>query len=153
MIDLKLIESQDGGDLVFNGNDLEVVTGIQNMPYLALFGGNVGGSTKEVMEGEQYIDWWGNTLLFNQFPEFQANSETEFVIDNTVLSSQGRLIIQQTIEKDLSFMTSFSEVYVNARVISDNRLAIEIKINEPSNSNSNEFTYIWDGTKNQLIEK
>lgn len=47
MSDLKLKETGSGGDLIFNGNDLEVVEGFQNMPYLGIYGGNLEQNTKE----------------------------------------------------------------------------------------------------------
>ena len=41
MSDLQIIENGDGGDAVLNGNDLSIIDGFQNMPYLGMFGGNV----------------------------------------------------------------------------------------------------------------
>ena len=58
-MDLKLIETGNGGDLVKNSKDLEVIFGFQNMPYLALFGGNPGFSTPtQRPENSQAFDWW-----------------------------------------------------------------------------------------------
>ena len=37
-MDLKLIETGNGGDLVKLGDNLELINGFQNMPYLAKIG-------------------------------------------------------------------------------------------------------------------
>ncbi|MBL4810412.1 MAG: hypothetical protein JKY43_10205, partial [Phycisphaerales bacterium] len=59
MGDLRIIENGDGGDAVLNGNDLEIINGFQNMPYLGMFGGNIKASTVgEKVENEQAFDWW-----------------------------------------------------------------------------------------------
>ena len=63
MSDLKLKETGSGGDLIFNGNDLEVVEGFQNMPYLGMYGGNLEQNTKEFLPDEQRFDCWFNNLL------------------------------------------------------------------------------------------
>lgn len=150
MADLRMIETFDGGDIVLNGNDLVVINGFQNMPYLALFGGNVKQSTKIFNTDEQRGDFWGNDLLMLQQPEIQYNSDTERLLNEVALNSSGRLLIEQTVLKDLAFMEAFSTVSVSVSIISDNRVSINIKIQEPNNAESNEFTYIWDSTNQEL---
>lgn len=152
MADLKLIETLNGGDLVLLGNDLVVIGGLQNMPYLGIFGGNIEESTKEFNVDEQRFDFWGNDLLMLNQPEIQYNSETERLLSDIALNSSGRLIIEQTIAKDLEFMTKFSKVSISSSIVSSDRIEINIKIQEPNNVESNEFTYIWDSTKLELID-
>jgi len=152
MADLRMIETGDGGDVVLLGNDLEVIGGLQNMPYIAMFGGNIAESTKEFNADEQRGDFWGNTLLMLQSPEIQYNSDTERLLNEIALNSAGRLLLEQTIKSDLNFMTEFSTIEVSASIVSTDRVEINIKIQEPGNIESNEFTYIWDSTKLELID-
>ena len=85
-MDLKLIETGSGGDIVFNGSDIEVVSGFQNMPYLGMYGGNVQQSTKEFLPNEQRFDHWGNNLLMLKNENIQFNSDLERLLLNIALT-------------------------------------------------------------------
>ena len=150
MSDLKLIETFDGGDLVLNGNDLQVIDGFQNMIYLALFGGNIEQSTKEFDEDEERFDYWANDLLMLDSPDIQYNSETERTLNEVTLNSRGRLLIEQSVKKDLEFMQDFGNIEVNVSIVQNDRVKINVIIKEPNELNSNEFNYIWGATENEL---
>jgi len=150
MSDLKLIETFDGGDLVLNGNDLQVIDGFQNMIYLALFGGNVEQSTKQYNENEERFDFWANSLLMLDSPDIQYNSETERTLNEVSLNSRGRLLIEQSVKKDLEFMQDFGNIEVNVSIVQNDRVKINVIIKEPNELNSNEFNYIWGATENEL---
>ena len=57
MFDLALFETGNGGDYNFTGKDLAVVNGTENMPYIAMFGGNIEASTQNNIGEEQSIDY------------------------------------------------------------------------------------------------
>lgn len=150
MSDLKIIETGSGGDLVLNGNDLDIVSGFQNMIYLGLFGGNIEENTKQFDVGEQRKDYWANDLLMLQEPKIQYNSDTERLLQNVALNSSSILLVEETIKKDLSFMNEFSTISVETLIRSTDRIEIRIKIDQPDNLESPIFTYIWDITKQEL---
>jgi hypothetical protein len=81
MIDLLLRETGNGGDLLLTGKDLEVVTGYENMPYIAMFGGG---------------DWWANDLITE--PTQRMQSQTEAALLSNALTSSGRLNIIRAIQ-------------------------------------------------------
>lgn len=148
-MDLKVIESLNGGDLVKNPKDLQVIYGFQNMPYLALFGGNVEESTPEVrVEGRQYFDWWLNNLFFPKDASVQFNSETERTLNTVPLTSQGRVQIEQAVIKDLEFFRDIgdAQVRVAVSIVSDDRVIIGIQIGQQISA------YIWDATMSELTE-
>lgn len=149
-MDLRLVEIGDGGDFVVKGKDLEIIFGFQNMPYLGLFGGNIEADTGIVNSGEQRFDWWGNSLLLSNQPTIQFNSKTERLLNNVSVTSAGRLEVEQTVIEDLKFLEEFATVDVEVLIISTDRISIEIRIQEPSNLESNEFIFIWDATKQEL---
>lgn len=152
-MDFKLIETGSGGDLVLNGNDLAVVNGFQNMPYLGMFGGNVEQSTGEPKSiDEQSSDWWGNFLLYPNKPVIQFNSLLQRKLTEVALSSSGRLQIEQAVKTDLQFMTKFSTLSVDVSITAPERIEILIKIQEPNNKQTTELVYIWDSTKNELSQ-
>lgn len=150
-MDLKIIETGNGGDLVKKTKDLEVVNGFQNMPYLAMFGGNPGFSTPISRNpNAQSFDWWGNSLLMNNNKSIQFNSLTEQTLMEVALNSSGAAIIEQAIKDDLSFMDEFANVDVSATIVSDDKIAIGIVLNEPDNKQEKSFIYIWDATNIEL---
>ena len=150
MADLKLVETFDGGDLVLNGNDLQIIDGFQNMIYLALFGGNVQQSTKQYNEDEERFDYWANSILMLDSPNIQYNSETEKTISEVALNSRGRLLIQQAAKKDLEFMQEFANLTVEVTILESEKVGIKVILKEPNELESNEFNYIWTATENEL---
>lgn len=148
-----MIETGDGGDYVRIGAttiDLERVDGLQNMAYLALFGGNVETNTKEFAPTEQRFDYWANSLLFANNTAIQFNSDTERLLNNVALTTESRLLIQQSVERDLAFMKAFSTVTVEVAITATDRVEILMRFQEPSNLETNEFVYIWDATEREL---
>jgi len=150
-MDVEVIESGNGGDLVKKAKDLSVIFGFENMIYLAMFGGNVEASTpSKRLESEQGFDFWGNNLLWPNDSSVQFNSITERRLKEVALSSSGRVQIEQGIKQDLQFMSSFAEVTVSATIISTDRLRVSIIVKRIDNLQEREFIYIWDSTISEL---
>ena len=151
-MDVQVIEnSGNGGDLVKTDKDIVTIEGLQNMPYIALFGGNVQASTPtERLESELAFDWWGNNLLHPNELAAQFNSETERRLLEVSLNSAGRIQIEEAIRKDLEFMSEFSTVEVSASIISTDRIEILVRIQEPDNLEGNAFIFLWDATNQEL---
>jgi len=149
-MDLQLIETDSGGDIVFNGSDLEVINGFQNLPYLGMYGGNVKESTKEYLQNEERFDFWGNNLLMPRNSSIQFNSNIERLLNGVVITSSSRIQIEETVREDLSFMDEFADVEVNVFLESTEKLNIYIKITELNRQQSQNFVYIWDATKKEL---
>ncbi len=146
MQDVLILETLNGGDLNKVAGDLALAKGWENMPYIALFGGNVRQSTPtERVDGEQNFDWFGNA--FESDPSVQINSQTERVLSEVNLNSNGRILIEQAVNSDLEFMREFATVNVEVSIISDDRVQIDIAIIEPTNLQNKQYRYIWDSTK------
>lgn len=152
MSDLVIYESGNGGDVSLMGNDLAMTDGFTNMPYLGWFGGNPGfNTTGNEIENEQRFDWFGNSLFFENQPIIQFNSFLEDVLNNTTLDSDGRNKIENFAARDLEFLSTFAEVEVNASIISDNKVSIEVKLKKPGNLDEKSFQFVWDATNKELI--
>lgn len=149
--DLNLLESNSGGDVLLKGRDLQFIYGWQNMPYLALFGGNVAQDTPSlVLPEEQRFDYWGNGLFHSAEPELQFNSLTERMLMNVELSSAGRLQIEQAVKKDLQFMQAFAIIDVEVSITGVDRVEILIRFTKPDKLQQREFIFIWDNTNSSL---
>lgn len=113
IFDLAITESFDGGEIVYQVNDLVVVNGKENQVYLAMFSGN-----------EDQSQWWGNVLVLANQPLIQYNSLTEHTLNTTPLTSAGRRAIETAINKDLSFL---KPTLVQVSIISDNKVSCLIR--------------------------
>lgn len=150
-MDLQVIETGNGGDLKLSGSDMAKVYSFENMPYLALFGGNKAAVTRQRLANEQAFDFWANALLWPNDPSVQMNSYTERALDDTPLTSAGRLIIEEAIKKDLEFMRPFAIIRVETEIIATDHLRIGIGIREPGNLQEREFIWIWEAGKLTLL--
>lgn len=152
-MDLRIKETGNGGDVILSGKDLIVIEGMQNMPYLSMFGGSLAASTPvRRLEGEQAFDFWGNTLLWASDPGLQMNSQTERTLNNTALTSAGLTKIEQAVIADLDHMDEFVNKTVEVSIIAVDKLSIEITLERPDNLQDKKFIYIWDATNSELSE-
>lgn len=152
-MDLKIVETYDGGDVVKTTKDLKIIYGLSNMPYLALFGGCVEASTPtERIASEQNFDWWGNDLLMRDNRGLQFNSETERALKNIPLTSAGRQLIEQAVIRDLQHMKELARIGVSVVIIATDVVRIGIRVEEPDNLEQRDFIFIWDATRGELVE-
>ncbi len=152
-MDLEVIETGDGGDLVKNKKDLSVIYGFENMPLFGLFGGNILQSTpQQRLVSEQAFDFWGNNLLMFGDDGIQFNSLTERALLQTALSSAGRVLIEDAVKKDLEFMTDFADVRVEVIIPTHDHIIIAIRLQKLGNLERKDFIYIWDATNQELID-
>lgn len=153
-MDLELKETFDGGDFVMKRNDVSVIEGFGNMPYIGLFGGNPGFNTpRSKPRSQQSFDFWGNNVFANNNLTLQFNSNTEHALNTTPLTSNGRILIEQAVKKDLQFMRPFARVGVSVTISGIDRVILAVRIIQPDNLEQRDFIYIWDATKKELIEK
>ena len=151
-MDLVLHETGNGGDLQLKVNDLDVSSSIFNQIYMALFGGDPAASTTgEELLTEQRQDWWANSLVYQDLPELQQNSRLEQVLNEVALNSSGRLQIEEAAKNDLKFLKEVAEISVSTRITDVDRVEIRILAQEPDNVQEQEFIFIWDATKQEVI--
>lgn len=148
--DLYLIETLDGGDVVLQGNDIKQIGGLENMIYIALFGGNVGDSTFGPKQDEQSFDFWGNFLFHPSDREVWFNSTLEFLLQTTAINSAGRYKLEQAVLNDLQFMTKFATVTASVELIGIDRVKILVTVTELNSNNSLEYSYIWNATQAEI---
>jgi len=150
MSDILIKQLPNGGDFNLQGANIEFGSELWNQVLLALFGGNLEQSTKRTYQtGEERLDWWGNSLLFGQDPNFQYNSDTERTLNNVALTSSGLSQIEKAIDRDLKFLKEIADVEYSVSIISNNRIQLTVNFNEPQNG---EFRLIWDSAENRVIE-
>lgn len=134
MFDIAVVETGNGGDLVLLGNDLAQVTSIENMPYLAMFGGNPGFPSSNEVTQEQSFDFWGNNLLMSANQSIQYNSLTENLLNIIALNSAGRVQIQNAIMADLDFMSDFAVVTVSVTIVATDKIQVQLTVKQDDSS-------------------
>jgi hypothetical protein len=127
-MDLVVLETGNGGDVTRRGNDLAMYFNGENNIYLAMFGGNPGFPTRPNDVESESFDYWGNRLFNESFPTRQFNSETEELLKNIALNSAGRQALEQAILKDLNYLRPQSEITVQASILSDDWIQVNIKV-------------------------
>lgn len=153
MKDLLIYESGDGGELLLKNGDLQTTGLLTNQVYLCLFGGNVESSTKgSELENEVRFDYWANSLIFSDKRSNQFNSETERTLNNVSLNTFGRLSVIDSAKRDLSILKNFAAFEVDAVILNESQIMIEVKLNELGNEEEKVMQMIWDILKNTIIE-
>jgi hypothetical protein len=138
-MDFRIIESGDGGDLVLQNGDIQLISEVYNQPYLSHFGGNKITSNKDV-------DFWGN-ILFLQ-PNEQFNSLFESALKTIELSSSGRIKLESAANSDLTYLDGFATATSTVSITSVDHIQLNDIINQENNSN---FAYFWDEAKDEII--
>lgn len=152
-MDIRLKETGQGGDYILKNNDLFTTDGIFNQVYMALFGGNIQQVTPvERPANEEQFDWWGNRLLLPNQTQQQLNSLTERTLNEVQLNSTGRTRIAQAVSTDLNFMRSFAELTIEVTIPTVDTVQIRVHMQEPENKQGIEFIYLWDATRNEVID-
>lgn len=148
--DIAMYESGSGGELSLTNEDLTTIQGLTNQVYLALFGGNTEQSTSDDLnELDQRSDWWGNAYLSE---ENQFNSDFERTIREVALTGEGLSRLEDAAKNDLKYLSDYADIEIEASKISLNRVQILVNLTEPD-SRSTKIKFIWDGTRNELIEQ
>lgn len=150
MLDLVIYETGDGGDLEIKADDLQLISGLTNQVYLALFGGNLAQSTdSSISDDEQRLDYWGNEILEK---DNQFNSTFEKTLREISLNTSGIRELENAAKKDLEYLQEFATIEINGSLISVSRFELNIHIIEPSEK-STKLKFVWDGTKEEVIEQ
>ena len=145
MTDIMIYESGSGGEISIKSGDIETTDAIFNQFYMAHFGGNTEASTTgNEIEGEDRGDWFGNQYL-NE--DSQMNSSLERTLNNVSLNSAGRVIIEREAKKDIDFLSDLGDLSVSAQITGNDKVIISDKINQ------SKVDFIWDATKNEIIEE
>lgn len=136
-MDIALIETGNGGDIQIVNGDIALVFGLENNPYLAMYGGNVAQNTVDTEANEvaagTTADWWGNNLCIGPDETQQFNSDTERTMNATALTSAGRISIQNAIQDDLDYLEAITgyPVTVSVNITSPDRIEAELSFTLP----------------------
>jgi phage gp46-like protein len=136
-MDIELTERGNGGEWTAGNGDLLLVEGVENVPYLAMFGGG---------------EWWANDLLLaDETTACQYQCRTEKALRTYALNSDGRQAIEQAaladlqdaaamLDGDAAFATGGETTTVRVAVTITDVDAVEIK----GEFGGRAFVYQWN---------
>lgn len=145
-MDVKIKETGSGGDLIFENGDIQLTSEVYNQPYLAHFGGNKEESTPDYLEGTERLDYWANALFLPE--NEQLNSSFEKMLNNTELSSSGRVKLERAASEDLEFLDGFADTTSDVSITSVDKILLAETLTKNNNEN---FTYIWTEAKDEIL--
>lgn len=150
--DILLYETGSGGDFSIVNNDLLMGESLYQQIMLALFGGNIQASTKQIyLETEERFDYWGNTLIWKDSKTKQFNSETERTIRTITLNSSGRLTLIQAIEQDLNYLKAVADIAIEVEIIGSSKTRIIVTFSEKTNQQDKLLQLVYDNAKGEVI--
>lgn len=149
-MDLRIVETGNGGDLLFEGGDIRTIAEVYNQPYLAHFGGNKEASSNDnFSDNEERKDWWANDLFLSDKGSEQLNSKFERALSTIELSSSGRLKLERIADEDLNYLEGFSEHESSLIISGVDRVKLFDTLHQGDNT---DFAYMWDEAKDEIID-
>lgn len=155
MPDISTTLTPSGGEWFVDGSDLALTSSIYQQILLAICGGNVESSTTgdEPPSGTKRTDFWGNSFLKNN-PSAQFNSDYERTVTTVALSTSNLQKISDAARSDITFLEDLGVlviVAVDTYLLGVDRVETSIEVREPTNLESQEYSFIWDATRGEII--
>ena len=140
---IQLVDTAEGGDVLFQDGELVTDEGIASCVYVALFGGNIDDDGRI----DNPLSWWGN--IGEQDEARQMRSETQHLLNILAPVSGNLTRIAEAVRRDLdplvpSLFTKINEVRVALAAV--NTVAISIDAVADGNDVALEFVENWEAT-------
>jgi len=122
--DVKLFQTDDGGDISVIDGIVEMSGGLETSVYLALFGGNENDNGAQLSADK----WWGNN---SEVSERQYVSKTQFLLQSIPVNSANLRRLEDAAKNDLKYLLDLkiaSSVEVFASLPSINYVNLNVKI-------------------------
>lgn len=125
MTDVRLYQTDNGGEIDFVAGQAVMDDGLAASVYLSLFGGNDDDSG---LEADEAFEWWGNKS--EPDPARKYRSETQFLLNSLPLVPANLRAVEDAAGRDLAWMvdTIASSVEVTASVPALNTFKLDVAI-------------------------
>ena len=127
MTDVRLHNTEDGGEITVENGRFEMSDGLEASAFLSLFGGNEDDSG---LDADAERQWWGN--LSESDPTREYRSETQYLLRSLPLIPANLRRFEDAAKRDLGWMVPSvaSAVAASATIPALNTVRLEIAINE-----------------------
>jgi len=140
MSDVKLVQSNDDGDIFIDAGVVEMSHGLETAAYISLFGGDENDDGSQ----DNPFQWWGNWL--EDDAELKCRSRTANLLSSIPSIPANLRRIEEAAKLDLQWFISkkvASSVDVLASFVGPSRVKLIIDIKAEGNEESFEFTENW----------
>lgn len=100
-MDVRLYQTDDGGEVDFVAGEPTITDGLETAVYLSLFGGNAEDSGLQADERKQ---WWGN--LVEPEAAFRYRSETQHLIEALPATTGNMRRIEDAALRDVAWLVT-----------------------------------------------
>lgn len=138
--DIKLFQTNDGGNITVENGIIEMSGGLETMAYLCMFGGNEDDDGRD---NNSFI-WWGNIDEPDQARKYR--SETQHLLQSIPATTGNLQRVKDAINRDLSVFISekiASSVDIFISIPALNRIKIIINIIADGVESSFEYVENW----------
>ncbi len=129
MSDVRLDNTDDGGEITIVNGTPFIDDGLSTSVYLSLFGGNEDDSG--LTDGES-LQWWGN--LGERVAERRYRSETQYLMRSLASVPRNLRRIEDAVGNDLAWMVTEFGASIAARAsipaLNTTRLQVEVQIDK-----------------------
>lgn len=140
-LDVRMIHTPDGGEIVIENGTVEMADGLFNAFYLSTFGGNEDDDGTESTKAKQ---WWGN--LGERRPARQLRSRTQAIMRSLPLVPGNLRKVEDAVAADTAWMLDAkvaSSISALASIPGHNRLRLDVSIQVGSAVYTESFTEQW----------
>jgi len=140
MSDVKLVQSNDDGDIFIEAGVVELDSGLESSAYLSLFGGDENDDGSQ----DSQFEWWGNSLEVN--PSFLLRSKVQNVLRSIPSIPANLRRVENAAQQDLQWFIDekvASSVDVFASFDGPGRVRVTIEIKAEGDEKRFEFTENW----------
>lgn len=138
--DVKLFQTDDGGEIDIARGIAAMSGGLETAAYLSLFGGNEDDDGRD----ENPHNWWGN--LDENDPARRYRSETQHLLQALPLSTGNLRRVEDAATRDLAWFTASnvaSAVTVAASIPGLNRIKLTVDVEAYGDESRFEFVENW----------
>jgi phage gp46-like protein len=142
-MDVRLYQTNDGGEIDFVAGQAQMSDGLETAVYLSLFGGNERDSGQD---GDEPLQWWGNLGEADQSKHYR--SETQHLLRSLPATTANLRRIEDAIARDLAWMTDSSlasSVSAEVSVPALNRIDLLVRVEIDGEELKFPFTQAWRG--------
>lgn len=125
MSDVKIYQTDDGGDITAALGVIALGGGLESAVYLSLFGGNADDDGRDVNP----LTWWGNVGEVD--PARRYVSETQNLLDTLPTTSGNLVLVEDAVKRDLAWMVpagAASVITVTGSIPGRNLIKLVIEI-------------------------
>ena len=128
--DVKLFQTDDGGNIIVEDGLVAMAGGLETAAYLSLFGGNEDDDGRS----DNSLTWWGN--LDENDPARQYRSETQHLLQALPLTTGNLRRIEDAALRDLTWL-------IGQNIAGLNRVKLTVDIEARGEESRFEFVENW----------